>query len=199
MQKGRFITGFVLGALLCGTAVVFSAIGNYTPKPDGDWIRDVTKYVPGTDDQINVLADIQPGGGVLMMEVGLRVNALYFAGKKKNWDLAAYEMHELTEALEKLEITRPAMAGFLGSFLAGPEVASVNGQVGVQDGDTGHDERVHELPHELRQTVPGHQARQVGPAAQVVLSCHAAGGAPVPPAACVSGYGARKSIGVKLV
>ncbi len=133
MQKGRFITGFVLGALLCGTAVVFSAIGNYTPKPDGDWIRDVTKYVPGTDDQINVLADIQPGGGVLMMEVGLRVNALYFAGKKKNWDLAAYEMHELTEALEKLEITRPAMAGFLGSFLAGPEVASVNAAIAAQD------------------------------------------------------------------
>ncbi len=133
MQKGRFITGFVLGALLCGTAVTFAVIGNYTPKPDGDWIRDVNNYVPGTDDQINVLADIQPGGGVLMMEAGLRINALYFAGKKKNWDLAAYEMHELEEALEKLEITRPAMASYLGTFLAGPEVAAVDAAILAQD------------------------------------------------------------------
>lgn len=115
--KGQFITGFVLGSLLCGSAAVFAVGELYTPKSGGNWIRDALVYAPDTADQINVLADIQPGAAVLMQEVGLRLNALNSAGKKQNWEFAAYEAHEIGKALEKLKVTRPALATTLTSFI----------------------------------------------------------------------------------
>ncbi len=119
MLKGKtnFVVGFALGALLCGSAAVYAVGALYTPSPDGDWLRDAAVYAPGTTDQMNVLADIQPGATTLMLEVGLRFNALAAAGKKKSWGSAEHQVDEIEATFEKLAITRPEYADALHSYL----------------------------------------------------------------------------------
>lgn len=117
MQSGTagFVKGFVVATLL-GSAGVVLAVGEiYTPT--STWIQDAGKYAPGSNDQINVLADLQPGKADLMFDVGLRANVLNTAGKKQNWALAAFEAHEIEKTLEKLMITRPALATDLEDFI----------------------------------------------------------------------------------
>ncbi len=123
-----FAVGALVGALLSGGAVY--AV-KYTPQPSGDWIRDTNLYDPGTD-QINVLGDIQPGASTLMLEIGLRLNALSLAGKKKNWDLAAHEIHEIEETMDKLGITRPALKPSLDAFIA-TSIPPVEAAITAQD------------------------------------------------------------------
>jgi len=131
-KKKEFAAGLVLGVLLGGVVIALAAPGIYVPQSGGDWIRDPAVYQPGTDDQINVLADIQPGGAFQMMEVGLRFNALNLAGKKKNWGFAAHESHELEEAMDKLGVTRPALKVSLEAFIVNDLVA-VNNAITAQD------------------------------------------------------------------
>lgn len=113
--KGGFIKGFVVATLLCGAGVVFAVGEIYTPT--STWIQDPLKYAPGSNDQINVLADLQPGKADIMFDVGMRLNVLNAAGKKQNWQLAAFEAHEIEKTLDKLMITRPALAADLQNFI----------------------------------------------------------------------------------
>ena len=87
-----------------GATLVFS----YTTNPDGDWIRNATEY-PTVTDQINVLGDIAPGA-VIMQEVGLRLNALYAAGKEAELGLRdVSKRDELEEALDRLRDHAPGL------------------------------------------------------------------------------------------
>jgi len=126
-----FVAGFALATVLCGSALVFSAMRSYTPQPDGDWIRDTTQY-PTSTDQINVLGDIAPGGGVVMQEIGVRLNALQAAGKKQNWGFATYESEEMEEAFDRLALTRPELASMIGTFIT-TKLDAVNARIAVHD------------------------------------------------------------------
>ena len=118
-EKRGFITGFVVATVLVGAVAAYSVGELYTPNPDGDWIRDPSTYAPGTGDQINVLGDLAPGAAEVMFVVGQRLNTLAMAGKKQNWELAAFEAEEIEEAFDRLMITRPGMATDLEAFLTG--------------------------------------------------------------------------------
>jgi hypothetical protein len=52
-----------------------------------------------------------PGLGEFMTATQLRHAKLWFAGKKKNWDLAAYEIDEIKEGLEEAERQFPTHDG----------------------------------------------------------------------------------------
>ena len=65
---------------------------------------------------ISQLAEIQPGLGSVMMEFGHRFYIAYYASKAGNWELAEYEIHELLEAQEVAEITRPKYTKKLKEF-----------------------------------------------------------------------------------
>ena len=65
---------------------------------------------------IGVLAEIQPGLGTIMMEFEHRFYVAYYAAKADNWELAKYQIHELLEAQEIAEVTRPKYAKQLKSF-----------------------------------------------------------------------------------
>ena len=52
-----------------------------------------------------------PGLGEFMTATQLRHAKLWFAGKAKNWDLAAYEVDELKEGLEDAAKTNPVHDG----------------------------------------------------------------------------------------
>lgn len=113
--RSGFVKGFVLAALLCSAGVVLAVGEIYTPSTT--WIQDGAKYAPGSNDQINVLADLQPGAAETMFNVGLRLNVLNTAGKKQNWALATHEIEEIEEALDRLIVTRPGLAGDIEGFI----------------------------------------------------------------------------------
>jgi hypothetical protein len=114
-QTTGFLKGFVVATLLCSAGVVFAVGEIYTPSQT--WIQDAAKYAPGSNDQINVLGDLAPGKAAYMFDAGLRLNVANTAGKKKNWALAAHELHEIEGDFEHLMITRPALATDLQAFL----------------------------------------------------------------------------------
>ena len=131
-EKRGFISGFVVATVLVGAVAAFSVGELYTPNPEGDWIRDPSKYAPGTADQVNVLGDLQPGAAEIMFTVGQRLNTLARAGKKQNWALADFEAEEIEEAFDRLMITRPGMATDLETFLTG-KLEPVITAIGSQD------------------------------------------------------------------
>ncbi len=59
---------------------------------------------------------IQPGLGTIMMEYSNRMSRLYFAEKAGNWDMAKYQVGEMTEIQEVGETTRPNRAPLLKAF-----------------------------------------------------------------------------------
>ena len=65
---------------------------------------------------LSQLAEIQPGLGTIMIEFGHRFYIAYYAAKEENWELAKYEIHELVEAQEIAETTRPKYVSQLKAF-----------------------------------------------------------------------------------
>lgn len=131
-QKRGFINGFVVATVLVGAVTAWSVGELYTPKSSGNWIRDSLVYAPGTADQINVLADIQPGKADTMFDAGMRLNTLAAAGKKQNWDVAGYQAEELQATLERLMVTRPAMTADLTDFLT-VNMVPLNAAIAAKD------------------------------------------------------------------
>jgi cytochrome c553 len=81
---------------------------------------DLDKTVISTKHNKNLtlgeLAEIQPGLGTIMIEFGHRFYVAYYAAKAGNWELAEYEIHELIEAQEVAEVTRPKYTKSLKAF-----------------------------------------------------------------------------------
>jgi len=75
-----------------------------------DWLKGTPEQ------QLKTLADIQPGLGTIMIEYGHRFATMYYAAKGGNWDMASYQLKEMTEIQEVGEKTRPARAPMLKSF-----------------------------------------------------------------------------------
>ena len=65
---------------------------------------------------LSQIAEIQMGLGTIMVEFGHRFHIIYYASKAKNWELAHYELHELIEAQEVAETTRPKYTKQLKAF-----------------------------------------------------------------------------------
>lgn len=76
---------------------------------------------------LDQIADIQPGLGAVMMELGNRMWVLAYAGDAGNWGLSGYELKEMKEAIEVAKTTRPkrkeVLTGFEKSFLDPIEAA----------------------------------------------------------------------------
>jgi hypothetical protein len=59
---------------------------------------------------------IQPGLGTVMIEYSTRFGNLWWAADADNWDMANYQLKEMTEIQEVGETTRPARADALKQF-----------------------------------------------------------------------------------
>jgi hypothetical protein len=62
------------------------------------------------------LVDIQPGLGTVMIEYNARMNNLWFAAQKLNWDMVHYQIFEMKEIQETGESTRPGRDSALKAF-----------------------------------------------------------------------------------
>lgn len=64
------------------------------------------------------LDEAQPSAGHLMIEMGYRYSALYFAARQQRWDFAAYQLEEMEEALRRLAYLQPKFWEDIGRFRA---------------------------------------------------------------------------------
>ncbi len=71
-----------------------------------------------TVDTSLALWNIQPGLGTIMMEYSNRISRVYFAQKAGNWDMAKYQVGQMTEIQAVGETTRPSRAPLLKAFEA---------------------------------------------------------------------------------
>jgi len=103
-MKNKFLK-LVFGGLICSISVNAQ-----------DMSKTLVPTKHNKDLTLGQIAEIQPGLGTVMMEFGHRFHIAYYAAKAKNWDLAKYEIHELIEAQEIAETTRPKYAKRLKVF-----------------------------------------------------------------------------------
>jgi hypothetical protein len=62
--------------------------------------------------------EAQPSAGHIMLEMGYRYSALYFAARQKRWEFAAYQLEEMEEALRRLAFLKPRLWHDIGEFRA---------------------------------------------------------------------------------
>ncbi len=103
-MKNRFLK-LTSAALICTTSVYGGDIG-----------KTVLATKHNKNLTIGEIAEIQPGLGTIMIEFGHRFYVAYYAAKAGNWKLAEYQIHELVEAQEVAEVTRPKYTEALKSF-----------------------------------------------------------------------------------
>ena len=73
-----------------------------------------TKHGELTLDQ---LAEVQPGMGRLMKEIGERYHVIYYAAKGENWMLAAYQLSQVTNHMKIGSTLRPKFSEDLNTFI----------------------------------------------------------------------------------
>ncbi|MCL4533997.1 MAG: hypothetical protein M1370_02425 [Bacteroidetes bacterium] len=87
-----------------------------TPTPaSSDVDQAINDKFNNVDTNLKLWA-IQPGLGTVMIEYATRFANLWFAAQAGNWDMATYQIDEMTEIQEVGETTRPARAPFLKAF-----------------------------------------------------------------------------------
>ena len=101
MLHGVILAGAMLG--LAGTAAAETA---------KDW-RQGAEVAP----KVERLVEALPSAANIMIEMGARYQNLYWAGKLGKWEFAGYQVEEIRELIEKLQITRPKRTASAREFL----------------------------------------------------------------------------------
>ncbi|MDG6901130.1 MAG: hypothetical protein JRM80_04135 [Nitrososphaerota archaeon] len=79
-------------------------------------MSEIKGKTPHGEMTIDQLAEIQPGMGALMKEVGERYTDTYYAAKGGNWKLAAHQLNQLRAAFRTAKVTRPKYSEDLAAF-----------------------------------------------------------------------------------
>ncbi|MBI4312292.1 MAG: hypothetical protein HY681_10985 [Chloroflexi bacterium] len=88
-----------------------------------------TRHTELTIDQI---AEMQPGLGMLMPQIGDRYWVLYYAAKGGNWPLARHQLNEIRGLMRMGALTRPRYADHLNAFING-HVAAIEKAIEQKD------------------------------------------------------------------
>ena len=92
------------------------------------------------------LDELTPETAVLMAQVQTQHAKLYYAGRAKNWELAAYSLHEINEALQAVQTFNDQFEDFptplseLVPSLVGPPLGEIHAAIRAGDAarfDTG--------------------------------------------------------------
>jgi hypothetical protein len=95
--------------VLAAGCLVLAGIGSAHAQ-NSAWLKG------SADEKFNTLANLQPGLGTVMLEYSFRFTTMYYAAQGGNWELADYQLKEMTEIQEVGENTRPARAKALKKF-----------------------------------------------------------------------------------
>ncbi len=104
---------------------------------------DLAAHTTALEQQIATLTErvneLTPETAVLMAQVQIQHAKLYYAGKAHNWELAAYSLHEINEALQAVQIFNDKYEDFptpLSEFvpsLVGPPLGEIHGAIRARD------------------------------------------------------------------
>jgi len=72
-------------------------------EPNGSDLAVLQDFMKRTQAELAVAKELAPGLGEYMTTIQLHAGKLWFAAKAGNWDLAAYEIHELEETMETVK------------------------------------------------------------------------------------------------
>jgi hypothetical protein len=103
MKAKAILTGILalFGVLI---AVLFVRVTSLESRPrdagDSAALRESLKHVR---EKLAAATELAPGLGEYMTTIQLHVGKLWFAAKASNWELAAYELHELEETMETVK------------------------------------------------------------------------------------------------
>lgn len=122
----KFLTGMAMLVLVIALAACTQETKTVAKEP-------VAK-IDGGEIALNKLGEIQPGAGVIMMRIAQRATTTYYAAKAGKWELASYELEEITGDFETIGITRPKRKDAMDKFINGSALADLNKAVKDKDG-----------------------------------------------------------------
>jgi hypothetical protein len=91
--------------------------------------------IKGGSFELSDLGLLMPGMAEIMPLVGARIWKCYYAGKAKNRPLAAFQLKEAVNLMEKGAVLRPKYAEDMEAFITGI-VATIGKAIEAQDWDT---------------------------------------------------------------
>jgi hypothetical protein len=105
---------------------------------------DLEARLQGAEAQVAALSErveaLTPELAVLMAQVQVQHAKLYYAGHARNWQLAAYSLHEINEALQAVQVFNDQFEDFptplseVVPSLVGPPLGEIHGAIRSQDG-----------------------------------------------------------------
>jgi hypothetical protein len=101
---------------------------------DHDQEHDHEVKIKGGSFELSDLGHLMPGMAEIMPLVGVRIWKCYYAGKAHNRPLAAFQLSEAVNLMEKGAILRPKYADDMDKFISG-DVAAVRKCIEAEDWD----------------------------------------------------------------
>lgn len=86
------------------------------------------------------VSELTPETAVLMAQVQIQHAKLHYAGAARNWELAAYSLHEINEALQAVQVLNDQFEDFptplseLIPPLVGPALGDIHAAIRARDG-----------------------------------------------------------------
>jgi cytochrome c556 len=132
-------TAFLLAA--CGVLAACQPPGS--PSSSAGPSPGSADRIAALEEQVALLGarldELTPETAVLMAQVQTQHAKLYYAGHAKNWELAAYSLHEINEALQAVQIFNDQFEDFptplseLVPALVGPPLGEIHAAIRTSD------------------------------------------------------------------
>ena len=129
-----------LALLACGALVACQP----SASSAGSGSTELEARLAASDAQIAELRErveaLMPETAVLMAQVQTHHAKLYYAGHARNWELAAYSLHEINEALQAVQTFNDQFEDFptplseVVPSLVGPPLGEIHGAIRARDG-----------------------------------------------------------------
>jgi len=94
--------GILIAVLFFRVLALEGRLRESGPASGGD-IAAVQASLKRVEAELAIAKELAPGLGEYMTTIQLHAGKLWFAAKAANWDLAAYELHEMEEAMESVK------------------------------------------------------------------------------------------------
>lgn len=130
----------VLALVGCGMLVSCQQRASSTDAPS----QDLAARLQASEAQVAALTErveaLTPETAVLMAQVQIHHAKLYYAGHARNWELAAYSLHEINEALQAVQVFNDQFEDFptplseVVPALVGPPLGEIHGAIRARDG-----------------------------------------------------------------
>jgi hypothetical protein len=130
----------MLALLACG------ALTSCQPSasPPASKSGELEQRLQASEAQVAALSErveaLTPETAVLMAQVQIHHAKLYYAGHARNWELAAYSLHEINEALQAVQTFNDQFEDFptplseVVPSLVGPPLGEIHGAIRARDG-----------------------------------------------------------------